>query len=173
MQLISEAYCGLNQKLHVSNPSYGMGGSKWAVLVTELALKMNTRDILDYGCGKSSLSQNLPFFIHQYDPAIEKYSDLPEPADLVVCTDVLEHIEPECLESVLDHLQSLVKKTGFFVIATCAAHKTLEDGRNAHLIQNSIEWWLPELKKRFDVVNYKDLGEAFLVIVNKKEKGNA
>lgn len=141
MQLITDEYRELNEKLHASNEAYGVSGQKWAGTITDLAVAAGTQDILDYGCGKSTLAKNLPFKIQQYDPAIEKYAKLPEPADIVVCTDVLEHIEPELLGEVLDHLASLVKRVGFFTAATRPAVKTLEDGRNAHLIQEDARWW--------------------------------
>jgi hypothetical protein len=37
---------------------------------------------------------------YPFDPAFEEYGE-PRAADLVCCIDVLEHIEPEKLESVL------------------------------------------------------------------------
>ena len=48
--------------------------------------------------------------------------------------ELMEHIEPECLEEVLDNLQWLSLKAVFLVIATRPAKKMLADGRNAHLI---------------------------------------
>lgn len=108
---------------------------------------VDSTDILDYGCGKSTLQQQLPFKIQQYDPAVPKYSTLPDPADIVVCTDVLEHIEPDNLGNVLLHIHSLAKKAAFLVIATRPAKKILEDGRNAHLIVKDMVWWLGALKE--------------------------
>ena len=43
----------------------------------------------------------LTFEIKEYDPAIPGKDSLPEPADIVVCSDVLEHIEPNYLLNVL------------------------------------------------------------------------
>jgi hypothetical protein len=37
------------------------------------------------------------------------------------------------------------------VIANRPARKTLPDGRNAHLIQQGREWWLPRLAQRFTI----------------------
>lgn len=166
--MISENYRAQNAALHKENPHYGTSGQKNAAQVTALAMSLQTRDILDYGCGKSTLANSLPFKIKQYDPAIPKYSALPEPADLVVCTDVLEHIEPEFLGDVLDHLQSLVKMRGFFVIATRPARKALPDGRNAHLIVEGARWWLNALWDKFNVLGFQDRGEEIFVMVGKK-----
>jgi 2-polyprenyl-3-methyl-5-hydroxy-6-metoxy-1,4-benzoquinol methylase len=139
---ISETYKALNEDLHKTNKHYGCSGQKYLKDVWRLVHMVQSREILDYGCGKSTLQANLPFEIQQYDPAVETYSKEPEPSDIVVCTDVMEHIEPECLEGVLAHILELTKKATFFVIATRPAQKFLKDGRNAHLIVQPAIWWL-------------------------------
>lgn len=48
----------------------------------------------------------------------------------VYMTGVLEHIEPECLEQVLDHLQRLTRKIALLNIVTRPANKVLADGHN-------------------------------------------
>lgn len=166
MPLISEEYSKLNQQLHKENPNYGCNGKHYLQDVINIAKELNTQDILDYGCGKSSLAQNIPFIIKQYDPAVPKYSALPRAADLVVCTDVLEHIEPECLDDVLEHLRTLVKKMGLFTVATRPAKKTLPDGRNAHLIQQSGRWWLLKILEKFDLQYFKYHDKASIFLVN-------
>lgn len=138
---------------------------RWVKEIAELSRQYKTQDILDYGCGKSTLSLNLPLPIKQYDPAIKRYSDPPEPADIVVCTDVLEHIEPEYLEAVLDDLKRLVKKAGFFTVACVEAKKVLADGRNAHLIVESPEWWLRKLMERFYIKFFNAMDRECLVVV--------
>ena len=110
---------------------------------------MQTRSVLDYGSGKGYLGKELPFPIWEYDPAIPGKDQSPRPADLVVCTDVLEHIEPEKLIHVLRDLSRCVLKVGYFVIHTGPSGKVLADGRNSHLIQQPPEWWRMKLKKHF------------------------
>lgn len=167
--LISEQYRDLNKKLHESNAAYGISGSKWADEVKALAAQLNSNDVLDYGCGKCTLAKSLPELnIHNYDPAIPEHALIPVPHDIVVCTDVLEHIEPECLDAVLDDLQRLTKRAGFFVVATRPAKKVLDDGRNAHLIQKSYRWWLPKFMERFELINFGHMGGEFLVVVAPK-----
>jgi 2-polyprenyl-3-methyl-5-hydroxy-6-metoxy-1,4-benzoquinol methylase len=83
----------------------------------------------------------------------------------VACTDVLEHIEPDQLDKVLDDLKRLVKQAGVFVIATGPAKKFLDDGRNAHLIQEGAAWWLPKIMARFDLMKFQKLAHEILVIV--------
>lgn len=166
--MITEEYRKLNAELHKTNEHYGTSGAKYVNQISALAMSLQTKDILDYGCGKSTLANNLPYKIKQYDPAIPKYSSLPKPADLVVCTDVLEHVEPELLGDVLNHLKELVLRKGFFIIATRPAKKILADGRNAHLIVEDARWWLAALWDKFKIVGFQDFGGEFLAIVEPK-----
>ncbi len=131
---------------------------------------MGVDHLLDYGCGHNlSLQENLKpektFRYQCYDPGFEEYSDDPVPAELVVCIDVLEHIEPECLEDVLDHLESLTEKVLFATVHTGGAGKTLPDGRNAHLIQRPYDWWLPRFTERFQLKGFNMRGNGFEVVL--------
>lgn len=168
MQTISENYRGLNEDLHKTNTSYGTSGKKWAGVVRMASMEINSTDILDYGCGKSTLAHSLPFPIHQYDPAIPRFRARPESADIVVCTDVLEHIEPDLIENVLDDISSLTKRVAILVVASGPAQKTLADGRNAHLIQEKAPWWMDKLVVRFSSVNIEDGGDAGFTAVCEK-----
>jgi hypothetical protein len=105
--------------------------------------------MLDYGCGKGLLAKSLDFPIWEYDPAIPGKDNPPNPADLVVCIDALEHIEPDYLSAVLFDLSRCVKKVGYFIINTKEAIKKLPDGRNTHLIVEGKEWWKEKLDKYF------------------------
>ncbi len=85
--------------------------------------------------------------VREYDPGIIGKDALPKPADLVIATDVLEHIEPELLGNVLEHIRSLARLGVFLNIATSPAREILPDGRNAHLIIRPPAWWREELAK--------------------------
>tara|TARA_R100001224_G_scaffold77436_1_gene48040 strand:- start:55 stop:540 length:486 start_codon:yes stop_codon:yes gene_type:complete len=104
------------------------------------------KTFIDYGCGKGHLVNTIndlyPNSCIGYDPAIEQWSELPkEKKEMLICTDVLEHIEPDYLVDVLKNIDSLFTKVAYLSIATCPASKSLPDGRNAHLIQEEPEWW--------------------------------
>lgn len=170
-ELISEEYKQLNTRLHNDNLGYGVGGGKHADVVLKLAKSMGTTSILDYGCGKGYLAKNIPFPIWEYDPAIPGKDTSPRPADLTVCTDVLEHIEPTKLNYVLDDLRRCTLKVGYFVIHTGPASKTLADGRNTHLIQKDLVWWKGKLKKYFEVGKiFKKGPELYVVVGPRKEQ---
>lgn len=167
-ELISATYRDLNARLHRENLAYGVGGAKHAETVKKLVKAMNSQSVLDYGCGKGLLAEALPFPIWEYDPAIEGKSDAPRPADLVVCTDVLEHIEPTHLDVVLDDIRRCTLKVGYFVIHMGPASKTLPDGRNTHLIQKGELWWRTKLERHFVVGKMLKKGPELVVVVAPK-----
>ncbi len=155
MPLISDEYKSIQHQFHYDRPDYGMSGSHHCDHIQELASKLNTRDILDYGCGKATLQKGIPFPIQNYDPCIDEYSRRPNAANFVVCTDVLEHIEPECLKEVLDDIRLLTKQLLFVNVACGPAKKFLPDGRNAHIIQETPNWWLTWLLPRFNLHSFQ------------------
>jgi len=170
-EVISDSYKELNAKLHRDNPMYGVSGAKYVDTVLKLAQSLKTQSVLDYGCGKGLLARGLPFPIWEYDPAIEGKDELPRAAELVVCTDVLEHIEPEMLRSVLLDLVRVTRKVGYFVVHTGPAAKTLADGRNAHLIQKSADWWIAKLGAYFSIGKAFKAGDTVhFVVAPKKPK---
>lgn len=164
-ELISDYYREQNVELHKLRPDYGANGHRHAPQIRELAKAMNAQSILDYGSGKGTLADALhDFNVINYDPAFPQWAAVPEPADLVVCGDVLEHIEPEYLDAVLDDLVRVTRKCLWATIATRPAVKTLPDGRNTHLIQEPMQFWLPKLWGRFILGSFHNLGGEIIVI---------
>lgn len=161
MQLITEQYRDLNAREHQAQNGYGVNGQRHLQTVIKLAEGLQCTTALDYGCGQASLSKAAKRVstvkFQNYDPAIEEYAALPEPADLVVCTDVLEHVEPECLYAVLQHIDQLTLKVAYLEIACRPAKRVLADGRNAHINQQSGSWWLDAVLSitGFDVREYR------------------
>lgn len=162
--LITPAYQVLQAELHDRSPVYGNYGHKWGYLVAGICIVEGCRSILDYGCGKGTLARVVKAArvdIQQYDPGVREYARKPSAADLVVCVDVLEHIEPECLDDVLRHLRALTKRILFVAIAARPSGKMLADGRNAHLIVRDPPWWRKQLEEHgFTVRRDWDTGIA-------------
>lgn len=147
--LISLDYLSEQIRLHGEPRGYGGRGRKWADTVEGLARQFNARSILDYGCGQGSLGLELRrrgWLVAEYDPAIIGKADLPSPADLVVCTDVLEHVEPDRIWQVVQHVSSMTIAQAFVVISLVPTAKTLTDGRQAHILLRSVEWWRTMLR---------------------------
>ena len=167
--LITDAYREQNAVMHLSKPLYGTSGSMHVETVTDLARRYSAQSILDYGCGKGTLKHALPEdlapMVREYDPAIPGKAGWPLPADLVVCGDVMEHVEPECLAAVIGHLYGLAKVLLYAEIATVPAHKTLPDGRNAHLIVEPMDWWISRLCPPFRLAATNERGKKSFGIV--------
>ena len=175
-RLFSLDHVAKNQELLENKEKFGWVGQAFtghvAVLAGQLVKKYGPQTLLDYGCGKGLLVQRLPpiegLSVAMYDPAVPEHSTTPEPADIVICTDVLEHIEPDCLENVLDHLQALTKKVCFCTIAMVPSTSRYPDGTNVHLTVKDSEWWYPKLRKRFDIVEQRRDRARYTCILQKK-----
>jgi hypothetical protein len=150
-ETISASYREQNKLLHHQNPAYGVSVMRYLDTIKKLYTDTKSTSLLDYGCGKGLLAKNLEFPIWEYDPAIDGKDSPAHPADLVVCIDVLEHIEPGYLSGVLFDLSRCVRKVGYFVINTKEAIKKLPDGRNTHLITEGREWWKEKLEQYFHI----------------------
>ena len=162
--LISDDYRRLNAEVHEKKPGWGLIPGESIRLIKHLCTKTKIESILDYGCGKGRLGKVLSC-VQSYDPAVPEFDIVPKPADLVVCTSVLEHIEPECLDATLDDLKFFTWKLILLVVATDVDSKhTLSDGRNAHLITKPFEWWYPRLTSRWKVKLIEVVDGAFTFV---------
>jgi|SRR5688572_3982332 len=171
---ISEGYLEQQRKLH-ENPNYGVASIGYAPLVKELLTTYEFESLCDYGAGKQRLREQLeklgcaPAEYFPYDPVFPEYGK-PQPAELVCCIDVLEHIEVESLDAVLTELRDIVLELGFFTVHTGPAAKTLPDGRNAHIIQRPSSWWLPKLCEHFEISQLNSVDNGFWVLVTPKNE---
>ena len=127
-----------------------------------LVKENDCKTLLDYGCGKAIPYDkdrckevdlrhpiqklcNLKSF-DLYDPAYEKYATLPNKKyDIVVCTDVLEHIAEQDIDYVLTEILSRSKKIVFLNISCQPALKHFKEGKfkgkNVHISVFDPSWW--------------------------------
>ncbi len=179
--LITPGYRKLMMDMHLQNPNYGASNKYTANLTYIIITSCNYSSILDYGAGKQKLEmafmnrllndeEKRYVQFTSYDPGIPDISgeDKKIPSDLVTCFDVLEHIEPECLDEVLRDIEALSLKSTVLGIHLGAAHKTLPDGRNAHLIQEKTCWWLNKVNPIFNIASVFHVGAEHLYVVSKK-----
>lgn len=141
--LISPDYLEEQRVLHAAPRGYGQRGDKWAKTVAGIVERHHVTSILDYGCGQGSLALALPQLgIVEYDPAIAGKDEPPTRTfDLVVCTDVLEHVESDKIDAVVRHISRLTERYLVAVVSLVPTSKTLTDGRQAHILLRSREWW--------------------------------
>ena len=168
--LISPEYQKEMESLNAEE-SFGSAGRVYGPLINHIIQQAGITHLLDYGCGSRMLLRDVienppDGFVYQaYDPGVPALSDPPKPAEMVAACDMLEHVEPACIIDVLDHLEELTEVILFASIATGPAHKTLSDGRNAHLIKQPMEYWLPKIWERFDIqtVQVSQPGHFFVI----------
>jgi hypothetical protein len=172
VSLISEQYLNLNKTLH-SESNFGFSGYRYAERILQIIKSHNINSIIDYGAGKCSLSKQLKLLgcklnIISYEPTNPELTEK-VPCDLVICLDVLEHVEPDLLDNVLDDICGLTKQLAFFTIPTAAAFAILPDGRNAHLIQENLNFWLKKFFLRWSVISANCLTETIVIVLKKKD----
>lgn len=150
--LISPEYQALLQRQHAETKWGADKGYRHLNEVMEFLVTTRSKTVLDYGSGRESLRHDLEpmdFPVACYDPGTSRAA-LPEPADLVVCADVLEHIEVDKIDAVISHIFSLANKAVFLIIALRQAKAKMVDGSDAHLIVEDSAWWFASLPGRFD-----------------------
>lgn len=167
--LITDEYRELNRELHERVPQYGCGDHAWAPFVLRLCSWLGPDSILNYGAGKGTFKRRLGTYIdtpvREYDPAVDGISDIPYPADIVVCLDVLEHVEREKVSGVLRHLKHLTQKVLLVDISCKVGQKKLADGRPAHILVRPPHWWEEKLSSIGRVERLEASPDSYVALV--------
>lgn len=144
---------------HIHNEKFWTGESlaEYKYQIWDIIKRNKITNILDYGCGKAlfhKLLFNNPktpgapmnISIAKYDPAYIPHSKRPEGKfELVICTDVLEHIQEDKIDEVLSDIFSF--SDNVFLTITCYdATQVLLNGKNAHYTVKDPSWWKEKLK---------------------------
>lgn len=180
-ELASPEYIEQLRSLHERNQSFGVGNqtAKHYDQIAKIIKIKNIKTILDYGCGKGHfieyVKDNFPdVSITGYDIANIDYMINPEGQyDLVVCLDVMEHIEYSLLANVLMDIKSKTSKLFISTIANYPAKAKLLDGRNAHLIQIPFGQWFTIISSFFRVEQFIRTHPQEGVFIASKYKSNA
>jgi 2-polyprenyl-3-methyl-5-hydroxy-6-metoxy-1,4-benzoquinol methylase len=144
-----EYYINQYKQLHKTSKYGTSSGRQLLSPVQNLIDKIKPQSVLDYGCGQSDLYKLLRGVgrVVRYDPAIAGIDTLPEGEfDLVLCTDVMEHIPEDTVDEVLEDLHRL-GKTVYVVISCIEAYAKLPNGENAHTTVKRPEWWAQRISK--------------------------
>lgn len=137
------------RSLHDNHPNWGSHGDKWARGVVSLVKRYEAESVLDYGAGKGNLglavSSRMPSLRwNDYEPAYRAGS--PVPADIVICTHVLEHVEG--VEETIPELRRLAR-IALFVSVGCGPGRDWAPNRNVQ----SPTWWAGRLSRHFSAVH--------------------
>ena len=146
---IIQEYYDIYLKHYENGKVYGRSSEDLLNILSPHIIKLNPKSILDYGCGRSSL---INYFwndgkrqLYKYDPAIREYRDLPKkPIDLVICTDVLEHIPIGYLQIIFAKIINISEKV-IFGVSTIPARQKLSNGDNAHITILNFNQWVDRI----------------------------
>jgi hypothetical protein len=114
--------------------------SGWVDRVEALAKQLRASSIIDYGCGAArGISHFCSLPVADYDPGVPGCTDIPAPADLVVSMHALEHVEPQYVDAVIDHMLALARTAVFIVVSCEPSTKKLPDGSPWHCFVRSAD----------------------------------
>lgn len=134
--------------------------------------KYKINSVLDYGSGSGHFKQWLDengrddIEVLEYEPGREDKRENNHPRQAVICVDVLEHVEPELIDNVLQDIERCMLEFGCLIPSTIPAIQKLADGRNAHLIVESVEWWESKISQYFrihSIIRQKGISPVFIV----------
>jgi len=124
---------------------------EFAPLISQMIEKLGITELLDYGCGKGELIPHLKssheFKIQLYDPAVDEYAGKALPMQMVVCIDVLEHVESEYVAPVLNDLERVTGAVLFLSVK-----------------EGEFKDWIDSLMDKFEVQTIQVLPEGFYAI---------
>jgi SAM-dependent methyltransferase len=148
-------------KFHASNQEHWVGEAlaEYKHNIYEIIKNNNIKTILDYGCGKAKFhsilfnNKKIPgsplgIDITKYDPAIAQYANKPTGTyDLVLCIDVMEHVQEDKVDEVLKDIFQLFSNRSIFnnYLLSCNCRYYL-NGKNAHYTIKEPDWWKEKLK---------------------------
>lgn len=159
---MKENYADHYTKLHDAKDGKYFGGKVAdPALVVTLVEQCRPRTLLDYGCGKGK--QYTEKRTHDrwgglmptlYDIGVKEFRAKPEGKfDGVICCDMMEHIHPEDVDTVLADVISYAGRDDdglafvyLYISCVPSKGKRLADGRNVHLTVQPPEWWNDKLK---------------------------
>ena len=171
-------------KFHAANQSNWIGEAlaEYKHNIFNLIKENNIKTILDYGCGKaifhSILFNNkkvpgspMGIDVTPYDPAVPEFANKPnEQYDLVLCVDVMEHVQEDKVEEVFEDIFTYSNRV-FLTITCYPATQTLVNGKNAHYTIKEPDWWKEKLKP-YDgnyIVIFQTKPDRGGKIINKEE----
>lgn len=132
---------------------------QYAGQIAKLVKLYDVQSMLDYGCGGGD-QYKTPASFHQqiglkrksvalYDPSFKGHDKLPDRRfDMVVCSDVLEHIPEDSVDALVDSLFNHANKVVWASVCCRPAKKFFADGTNLHITLKALDWWAEKFTER-------------------------
>ena len=167
--------------IYLKEPDYNLKDpQKLSIIFSIIETLDRNIEILDVGCGRGSylsLLKSLGFnrilgieissvcaekylqeFPHIVSDFISFAKDTPDKKyDLLLCMDVLEHIEPSEVDIFIDHINRISKHS----ILGIANHSDVHQKVQLHLIEKPWHWWKEKLIK-FNLIAQLHEGKFFM-----------
>lgn len=156
-------YLGLAQKMHMRESAWdGHSLVPHISAINSIIAEQKIKTALDYGCGKAKFHPaEWSSLFTKYDPGYPLYDKEPVGKyDLVICTDVMEHIPEDSVEYVIERLFSFARKHVYVNVCTRPAGKKLANGENAHVTVKPQKWWDAVFEKISS--NYPDITKTVI-----------
>jgi len=174
MSITNPTYIEQYRKLHNSKKHYGESGAEMKKEIELFIKYFKPKTLLDYGCGKGKLIDllkkkypKIEFF--KYDPSIKEYDTIPvRHVDMIVNTDVFEHIPEKDLDDVLKHIASLCNYA-YFNLHHATAAATLPCGENAHCTIKAQDWYCKKMVPIFKEITSLPGRHSFTSVIITRE----
>lgn len=159
MTITDKSLISQYEELHSSDTSYGSTSIKFIKEVCMMIDQLQPVSILDYGCGKGVLidapQEKYPNInCYKYDPSIPEYNTLPvDKVDMVLNTDVLEHIPENDLDDVLADIARITDQV-YFNLHHEKAVTILPSGENAHCTIKTPRWYRKTISRFFPTITF-------------------
>lgn len=138
---------------------HGLSILQHAPSIGKLVRSVRARTLLDFGCGRGDAYRSPHKVWHHwgleranvtlYDPAFNRDNVLPAAGrkfDVVVCSDVLEHVPEAEVDEFIDRLAAYTRHALWASVCCRPAKKKFEDGTNLHVTVQPYSWWLEKVE---------------------------
>lgn len=161
---MSERLRRLYAQKHRDCPNYGVSAKRHIENIKKLIEQRKWQTLLDYGCGKALLSQEISGVVN-YDFAIPEFCKIPaENFDVAFCIDVLEHIPENELPEVCKYLQTHAKSVYFCIYLELCGHH-LPNGEPCHCTVKPAAWWIDKLSVYWNQIEIINCGKLRLTVI--------